>query len=185
MATAHDVAEAITDELGRVGSAKLMKLLYYAQGWSLAWMSRPLFEDRIEAWSMGPVVHGTWTEYDAMTGRTRTGDPSALSTAEQELVSAVVDRYGNYTGAELIRMTHQEDPWQDARGELPRTARSKAEISRETMREWFIRTSFEPETEDDPVDSSLVDAAIAGERGALANLAEQAMGVRPTDIRRR
>jgi uncharacterized phage-associated protein len=35
---------------------KLQKLLYYAQGWHLAFFDVPLFEDPIEAWRHGPVV---------------------------------------------------------------------------------------------------------------------------------
>jgi uncharacterized phage-associated protein len=39
---------------------KLQKLLYYAQGYALALLGRPLFRDRIEAWDHGPVVPGVW-----------------------------------------------------------------------------------------------------------------------------
>lgn len=35
---------------------KLLKLLYYIQGYHLAMFNAPLFNDRMEAWLHGPVV---------------------------------------------------------------------------------------------------------------------------------
>jgi uncharacterized phage-associated protein len=35
---------------------KIQKLLYFAQGWHLAYFDFPLFEDPVEAWKYGPVV---------------------------------------------------------------------------------------------------------------------------------
>ncbi|MDR1039734.1 MAG: DUF4065 domain-containing protein [Deltaproteobacteria bacterium] len=39
---------------------KLQKLLYFAQGWYLAYHNAPLFEDPIEAWKYGPVVRSVY-----------------------------------------------------------------------------------------------------------------------------
>jgi hypothetical protein len=39
---------------------KIQKLLYFAQGWHLAFFSCPLFEDPIEAWRHGPVVNSIY-----------------------------------------------------------------------------------------------------------------------------
>ncbi|MGH2922383.1 MAG: Panacea domain-containing protein, partial [Gaiellaceae bacterium] len=44
---------------------KLQKLLYYCQVWHLVWEGKPLFSERIEAWSNGPVVRDI---YDAHRG---------------------------------------------------------------------------------------------------------------------
>lgn len=35
---------------------KLLNLCYIAHGWHLETKGKPLFEDRIEAWSNGPVI---------------------------------------------------------------------------------------------------------------------------------
>ena len=35
---------------------KLQKMLYYQQGFHLAYFDTPLFDDEIEAWMYGPVV---------------------------------------------------------------------------------------------------------------------------------
>ncbi len=184
MVNAVDVAEAITDEIGPIGAAKLVKLLYYAQGWSLAWTGEPIFDDPVQAWPKGPVVYRAWSEYNPATGRTITGNAESLSADQRQLLTAVVERYGNLTGAELIRMTHHEDPWQDTRGDLPPREHSNRQIPHEAMRQWFRRTSFEPETEDTAVDEGLADEVVAGRSGALADLTEQVTGVRPSEIRR-
>jgi uncharacterized phage-associated protein len=39
---------------------KLQKLLYFSQGWYLAYHNVPLFEDPIEAWRYGPVVRSVY-----------------------------------------------------------------------------------------------------------------------------
>jgi uncharacterized phage-associated protein len=39
---------------------KLQKVLYFAQGWHLAYHDVPLFEDPIEAWKYGPVVSSVY-----------------------------------------------------------------------------------------------------------------------------
>jgi uncharacterized phage-associated protein len=39
------------------------KLVYYAQGFALALLDRPLFPQHIEAWIYGPVVPALYREY--------------------------------------------------------------------------------------------------------------------------
>jgi uncharacterized phage-associated protein len=50
-------------EEARLSNLKLQKLLYYAQGHYLATAGQPLFDDRIQAWSHGPVVPTVYHEY--------------------------------------------------------------------------------------------------------------------------
>lgn len=45
----------LQQEGGWIDSWSLQKLTYYSQAWSLAWDSDPLFEEKFEAWSDGPV----------------------------------------------------------------------------------------------------------------------------------
>jgi uncharacterized phage-associated protein len=47
---------------------KLQKILYFAQGWHLAYFDYPLFEEPIEAWKYGPVVSSI---YFALSSRIR------------------------------------------------------------------------------------------------------------------
>ena len=50
-----DVAEHILTEQGEMSTMKLQKLLYFSQGWALAWTGVPLFVEEFEAWASGPV----------------------------------------------------------------------------------------------------------------------------------
>lgn len=107
--SAHTVANELRQRLGDVGNVKLHKLLYYCQGWHLAWTGQPLFREVIEAWSMGPVVAVVWRD------EARGEVPSVFAddlTADMYLViDYVVSRYGGYTGQQLVVMTHSERPW--------------------------------------------------------------------------
>jgi uncharacterized phage-associated protein len=134
--SAHDVA----DELRRrfrypIGRAKLHKLLYYAQGWHLVWIGRPLFVEPIEAWANGPVVADLWHDEK----RERKPPPSQeLAGDEVATVDYVVERYGRFTGKELVRRTHEEDPWRDAsETDADGWGVANAEITHDALRRWF------------------------------------------------
>ena len=69
--TAENVAKwflirnATEEENGADGisNLKLQKLLYYAQGCTLALKNAPLFDDPIVAWQHGPVVESIYHKY--------------------------------------------------------------------------------------------------------------------------
>ena len=62
VSTAQDVASFFVSSFQKAGdpvtNLKLQKLLYYAQGWYLAFTQSPLFEERIEAWAIS--FHVGW-----------------------------------------------------------------------------------------------------------------------------
>jgi uncharacterized phage-associated protein len=94
--------------LRTAGVVKVHKLLYYCQGWHLAWFGEPLFEEDVNAWLNGPVVADLWHDEDkerSLPAR-RELDSAMLNTVEY-----VVSRYGSLTGKQLIRLTHEEAPW--------------------------------------------------------------------------
>ena len=105
------VAAEIRRRRPGIGKARLHKLLYYVQGYHLAWRGTPAFDDNIEAWEKGPVVAPLW--------RTEKGGRSVESSeAPPELVCNVITyvlrRVGHCTGPQLIEATHAEAPWRDA-----------------------------------------------------------------------
>src|SRR5262249_19864383 len=80
--------------------------------------------------------------YDAHRGRFSVsrwpmGNANRLSPSERESVDAVLQSYGGLTGRKLSYLTHSEDPWRDARGSLPPTARSNAEITPEALVDYY------------------------------------------------
>ena len=46
-----------------ISNLKLQKMLYYMQGFHLAFFDTPLFDDEIYAWQYGPVVPSVYNEY--------------------------------------------------------------------------------------------------------------------------
>lgn len=126
MTRAMDVLMYINETMPPTGEVQYQKLLYYVQAWSLAWDGEPMFEDRIEAWAMGPVVPNT-RHCLGVKGQYR------LTSAQRDKIDAVVKYYRRWTGGDLIDKTHAERPWLEARGDLPTTARSTAEITFDSM----------------------------------------------------
>jgi hypothetical protein len=56
---------------------------------------------------------------------------------ELKLVESVWQEYSRFTPAQLVRMTHEEPPWKEARGGLPPEAKSQNKLSHETMSRFF------------------------------------------------
>jgi uncharacterized phage-associated protein len=141
MATAHDVAAYILRKQGPMDTWKLQKLLYYCQAWHLVWEGKPLFEEKIEAWSNGPVI---WDIYDAHRGKFSVsqwpeGRIGNLTASERSSIDVVLRHYGRLTGFTLRERTHAEQPWRVARersGALP-GQRSDAEITRDDMYDFY------------------------------------------------
>ena len=105
------VAAEIRRRRPGIGKARLHNLLYYVQGYHLAWRGRPAFDDDIEAWAKGPVVAALWLAEKG-------GRPVQSSEAPPEsvcnVVTYVLRRVGHRTGPQLIEATHAEAPWRDA-----------------------------------------------------------------------
>jgi uncharacterized phage-associated protein len=161
LADAHDVAAAILDQTGRVTTMKLQKLVYYAQAWQLVFHGRPLFRDRIEAWSEGPV---TRVLNDAHRRRYSVdswprGDARNLTPEEAETVSWVLDQYSRFSAESLSRMTHLDSPWRTTRGMLPEGARSDAEIPLDAIRSFYSRQRSDPDV---AVAQAAASAALEG-----------------------
>lgn len=139
--TANDVFAYIEQQLPGVevgGDMKLCKLAYYAQAWHLAWEGRPLFDERIEAWKHGPVPVATYSAR-------RYGDAQPakpLSAEQRSVVDAIIGHYGKMDPMRLAELTHKELPWREARGSLPEGAYSREEISKSSMRRYYVEVSM-------------------------------------------
>lgn len=141
MVAAKDVFAYIADRKPDVDPMQLCKLAYYAQAWHSVWEGAPLFADRIEAWQHGPVPVNAY--FDNRDGKV--GSVQPLPETARDVVDAVLDFYGARTGPALRRLTHREAPWREARGDLPESARSNAEISVSSMRRYYTKMSIRGE----------------------------------------
>lgn len=94
---------------------KLQKMLYYQQGFHLAYFGTPLFNEDIEAWMYGPVVPSIYEEYKS-NGRNGIEPNRELAFSfeqkkELALFNEVCKVYGAYSAIGLMNMTHEEMPW--------------------------------------------------------------------------
>lgn len=90
-------------------------MLYYQQGFHLAYFKKPLFNSDIEAWKYGPVVPEAYGYYEnnGRNGIELEPDRNLDFDSEEEyrLFLKVFEIYGKYSASGLINMTHNEDPW--------------------------------------------------------------------------
>lgn len=139
MLTCHDVAKyflslADSEAGDLISNLKLQKLIYYAQGFHLAIFDEPLFDERIEAWTHGPVVPDLYHAYKGY-GSDAIPCPDEIdldkySIAHRELLDEVYKVFGQFSAWKLRNMTHEESPWVNA-------APYQGVISHEDMKEYF------------------------------------------------
>ncbi len=123
----------------RITLLKLLKLLYYAEGCSLALDKGSLFDEKIVAWEHGPVVEEVWRSfdnaYDLHTDESEmVNSLSKISGEDKELLEDVYSVFGKYSASGLRNKTHAESPWFDA---TCGGRKFNSEISRQSIVEYF------------------------------------------------
>lgn len=141
MATLFDVAKYITEQTGEVSAMKLQKLMYYAQAWNLVWEEEALFPNDFQAWANGPVLPTLYARHRGMfkvdASLFSEANSANLTEAERGNVDKVLAFYGDKTAQWLSNLTHQENPWLEARGEMPVGASSEAIIPQAALHEYY------------------------------------------------
>ena len=128
---------------------KLNKLVYYAQGHSLARNGRPLFDEEIEAWPFGPVVPSVYHTFKVCGDEgieNLSDDLPVFQPEDEDLLIDVARKYGKYTGGTLTSMTHKNgSPWEKVYVE----GQHSTVISRESINEYFKNTEGQLSTIDE------------------------------------
>jgi uncharacterized phage-associated protein len=141
MATIIDVAKYITDRLGPMSAMKLQKLTYYCQAWNLVWEEQPLFNDEFEAWANGPVCPMLYAyhrgQFQVDSNDFRFANSGDLSPEQRANIDKVIGFYGTKTAQWLSDLTHQEQPWLQARGSLPPGSNCSELISKAAIHEYY------------------------------------------------
>ena len=142
----RDAAEYILEQFDApLSTMKLQKLLYFAQGWTLAIVNRRLVNTDFEAWKWGPVSHELYTHHRRQYGIEHLvgGDASTVTGNNKVILDAVIENYGGLSGMQLGDLTHQPGtPWTTVRQEAGITdnrAPSKISIPDELIREHFAK----------------------------------------------
>jgi uncharacterized phage-associated protein len=104
---------------------QLVKLIYFAQGWYLAFVDKPITFHKAQAWQYGPVYPLVYKAFpgagsapldgaicDKITGKPYTAD---FDEDEEALFEWIVDEYGKMHAFDLSRVTHIDGgPWAKA-----------------------------------------------------------------------
>ena len=120
------IAKTDTEHGDTISNLKLQKMLYYMQGFHLAFFGTPLFEEEIKAWQYGPVVPSVYEEYKRYESKAidlPEGPVIELTEDEEAVFDNVYDEYNQFSAVALMKMTHKESPW------------SSTEISKEIDKE--------------------------------------------------
>jgi uncharacterized phage-associated protein len=148
MANAKEVARLLVhlaaneSEPDYLTNLRLQKLLYYAQAWSLVMRKKPIFSQSIEAWVHGPVVREVYAQYADNGDRVISPDgidatKIKLTPEERSFVGSVWESYKGYSASKLREMTHQEEPWINARNGYGPADSCEVVIAHKAMRDYF------------------------------------------------
>lgn len=118
-ATKRERENGLSDDL--ITHLKLQKLVYYAQGFSLAMNNEPLFDAPIEAWEHGPVCPILYQKYKSYVNQ-----PIDSDITYQDAIRPFVDKqldvlrfvykYFGFLSASMLRkLSHQDAAWIKAR----------------------------------------------------------------------
>jgi uncharacterized phage-associated protein len=121
--TAFDIADYFlfkAQEKGQelLSNLKLQKLLYYSQGLHLALFGSPLFSEKIEAWTYGPVVVDVYHLYkDCEAGgiAAKEGYSSKrIDEKTKEFLNEIYEAFGQFSALRLMEISHKDQCWIDA-----------------------------------------------------------------------
>ena len=93
----------------------------------------------MEAWRLGPVVPSVYYEYQEAGSLSLSCpadfDEQSIGDEEKAIIKITLDLYGQYSGAELVKITHGQPPYREAK-------ESGGRISKETMKKFFAEQVF-------------------------------------------
>ena len=128
MYNALSVARFIVDYCNSIKSGisnlKLQKILYFVQADFLVSTPQhtPCFSDEIEAWDFGPVVPSVYHHYKVYGSSIIPSDQNdpflpfyiKIKPDDEQMITAMIDALIPYSASQLVAITHNQSPWQNA-----------------------------------------------------------------------
>lgn len=152
--TVHDVAAyLVAHSSERLQSMKLQKLAYFSQGWHLAWLNVPLFNEKIYAWKMGPVVRDLFRNHKGAVfideWATAGADSSKITGPSAQAIDRVIKAYRDYSGFDMGEESHRHKPWIDHFVNVPDHLRGSQEMPVAEIKAQFdaLRVAMEKQYE--------------------------------------
>ena len=127
----------------------LQTLLYYIEGVYSALSGKLMFSETCESWRHGPVYRNVYNLFrdfrynpadDARFAVLR-GKKELLSDEERHAADLVLGTFGRYGGKALELIALKEEPWVNAREGYGPDESSGAEISNDSIKEYFVSVS--------------------------------------------
>ena len=136
----------VFEKLEEVTPLMLQKLLYFSQGIYSALYGRPIFVEDCRAWTHGPVypeVYDLFRDFkynpiDDARFALFEGKDEALTEDEKRVIDLVVNTFGMYGGKVLERITHNEEPWKEARNGYGDSIPSSELLSKERIMKYYV-----------------------------------------------
>lgn len=118
----------------RMSHKKLQKLCFYCQAWYIAFNGKKLVDCEFEAWVHGPVCRKLYSNRNSVG---KEASNVQIQEEEKQFIDGIYKLYENYSGYELELMTHNDEPWKKARGELQSWEPSNSVISIDSIKEYY------------------------------------------------
>jgi len=114
----YKAEKATEEDQELISNLKLQKLVYYAQGLYIAIYDEPLFVDKIEAWTYGPVIPNLYHYYKDNGSEGIHADASfdhlTIDEDTRIFLDDVYDVFGQFSAIQLMKYTHSDHCWIDA-----------------------------------------------------------------------
>ena len=123
---------------------KLQKLLYYIQAWCLGIYERSFFNGEFQAWAHGPVNTEIYDRfkssknlYSFITIDDVIKHDLDIKQEDIKFIDWILENYAPFSGIELEHMTHNEQPWIEARGNTPALSKCTNVITNASMISYY------------------------------------------------
>ena len=152
------------DEQGNITNMAVNKLVYFAQGWSLALLNKPLFEEDLYAWQYGPVEKMVYHTFkpcgrDNIEMPSEDIDPNRFSSEEIDLLLDVYNFYKDYSAIGLMKLSHaDEGPWKKHYDE---NSQNNCIIPKEEIKKYFKSQKPLQRFSDVPIPEDIIDESYA------------------------
>lgn len=135
-----------------ISPLKLQKLLYYIQAWHMVYFNKAkIFDEMPQAWVNGPVYPSVYRRFKHIPRYSSISIEDAkissslpdkahdlgLSKDQFEFLDSIFQFYGVMDHDRLVFLTHSELPWSEKREGLMPFDQSTAELSADTMYDYY------------------------------------------------
>ncbi|VEI57654.1 Uncharacterized phage-associated protein [Pasteurella multocida] len=116
LSVANAFIELAENEGRAVTNMQLQKLVFFAHGYTLAFLNRPLTNDTVKAWTFGPVyslLYNSLRHFGKLPVREiLPGIPDVQDGEEAQIIKSVWNAYKHHTAYQLSDISHNVgSPW--------------------------------------------------------------------------